>query len=194
MARNLQNWCRRTHWNGWFSFIFSVDEHVLSIANKIIIFYWQDIRSFFSPKGKTSKPGASKVEDKRGKDSRAKPASKDPGKGRAKSKVIIFFFVFVSGYGWMDCKLWVWSVNWKVVDSESVITFWIWNVKKASRSSRLEICISVLLYACIPPQPPPPPYREVTCRGNFCTQADAQVKEFGKKERKQTDRQTNRNN
>lgn len=47
----------------------------------------KDIRSFFSPKGKTSKPGASKLEDKRGKDSRAKPASKDPGKGRGtKSK------------------------------------------------------------------------------------------------------------
>ena len=120
MARNLQNWCKRTHWNGWFSFIFSVDEHVLSIANKIIIFYWQDIRSFFSPKGKTSKPGASKVEDKRGKDSRAKPASKDPGKGRAKSKVIyihcIFRFRFLVDtvewivnyeYGQLIEKLWI---------------------------------------------------------------------------------------
>jgi len=61
------------------------------IADKIIIFYQQDIRPIFSPKGKTSKPGASKVEDKRGKDSSAKPASKDPGKRRAKSKARILF-------------------------------------------------------------------------------------------------------
>jgi len=73
------------------SLMFSVDELVLCIADKNLFFFQQDTRSFFSPKGKTSKPGASKVEDKRGKDSSAKPASKDPGKGRAKSKVKIFF-------------------------------------------------------------------------------------------------------
>ena len=72
--------------------IFPIDELVLRIADKIFTFYKQDIRSFFSPKGKTSKPGAPKVEDKRGKDSNGKPASKDPGKGRAKSKVSFFLF------------------------------------------------------------------------------------------------------
>ena len=68
------------------SSMFTVDELVLCIADKIIILYLQDIRSFFSPKGKTSKPGPSNVEDKRGKDS----SVKDLGKGRAKSKVRIF--------------------------------------------------------------------------------------------------------
>lgn len=49
----------------------------------------QDIRSFFSPKGKTAKPGASKVEDKRG-----KPASKqDSGKARGRSKVSLRYIV-----------------------------------------------------------------------------------------------------
>ena len=62
------------------------------LLTRLIFLYQQDIRSFFSPKGKTSKPGASKVEDKRGKDSSAKPASKHPGKGRAKSKVRFFCF------------------------------------------------------------------------------------------------------
>ncbi|CAH3146276.1 unnamed protein product [Porites lobata] len=45
-----------------------------------------DIRSFFSPKGKTSKPAALKPEDKRGKDNLStKPSA---GKGKAKSKVL----------------------------------------------------------------------------------------------------------
>lgn len=45
-----------------------------------------DIRSFFSPKGKTSKPAALKLEDKRGKDNLStKPSA---GKGKAKSKVL----------------------------------------------------------------------------------------------------------
>lgn len=76
------------------SFRFSVDELVLSIADKIIIFINRISGRFSVQKENTSKPGASKLEDKRGKDSRAKPASKDPGKGRGtKSKVIIFYFV-----------------------------------------------------------------------------------------------------
>ena len=86
------------------SLILSVDELVLCIAKKIIIFYQQDIRSFFSPKGKTSKLGASKVEDKRGKDLIAKPALKDTGKSRSKSKVRIYF-VLVNREGLMDFKL-----------------------------------------------------------------------------------------
>ncbi|XP_066022833.1 uncharacterized protein [Pocillopora verrucosa] len=45
-----------------------------------------DIRSFFSPTGKTAKQGASKVENKRGKDSTVKSLSKqDVGKSRTKS-------------------------------------------------------------------------------------------------------------
>ncbi|CAH3195468.1 unnamed protein product, partial [Porites evermanni] len=46
----------------------------------------QDIRSFFSPKGKTSKPGVLKSEDKRGKDNLSTNPS--AGKGKAKSKVL----------------------------------------------------------------------------------------------------------
>ena len=48
----------------------------------------QDIRSFFSPTGKTAKQGASKVQNKRGKDSIAKSLTKqDVGKSRTKTKV-----------------------------------------------------------------------------------------------------------
>ena len=46
------------------------------------------MRSFFSPSGKTAKQGASKVENKRGKDSIVKSSSKqDVGKSRTKNKV-----------------------------------------------------------------------------------------------------------
>ncbi|XP_022805935.1 nucleolin 1-like [Stylophora pistillata] len=46
-----------------------------------------DIRSFFSPTGKTTKQGASKVEIKRWKDPTAKSSSKqNVGKSRSKSK------------------------------------------------------------------------------------------------------------
>lgn len=71
----------------WFVYrCFLVDELVSCIADKRFKFSQQDVRSFFSPKGKTSKPGASKFEDKRGKHSNGKPASKDP----AKTKVNVF--------------------------------------------------------------------------------------------------------
>jgi len=45
-----------------------------------------DIRSFFSPKGKTAKPGPPKFDDKRGKDSTKAVAKQDSGKSKAKSK------------------------------------------------------------------------------------------------------------
>lgn len=46
-----------------------------------------DIRSFFSPKGKSAKPGAPKFEAKRGKDI-TKASQQDSGKTRGKSKVL----------------------------------------------------------------------------------------------------------
>ena len=50
--------------------------------------FLQETRSFFSSAGKAAKQGASKVENKRGKDSTAKSLSKhDVGKSRTKSKV-----------------------------------------------------------------------------------------------------------
>ena len=52
------------------------------------IFFLQDTRSFFSLAGKAAKQRASKVENKRGKDSTVKSLTKhDVGKSRTKSKV-----------------------------------------------------------------------------------------------------------
>lgn len=80
--------------NGWFIISVLFTSLCRVLLTRISSFF-QDIRSFFSPKGKTAKPGALKVEDKRGKDTSAKSASKqEPGKGRVKSRVRKYFFSF----------------------------------------------------------------------------------------------------
>ena len=66
----------------------SVSGSLLTGVLIIITYFLQDTRSFFSSAGKAAKQGASKVENKRGKDSTAKSLSKhDVGKSRTKSKV-----------------------------------------------------------------------------------------------------------
>ena len=66
----------------------SVSGSLLTGVLIIITYFLQDTRSFLSSAGKAAKQGASKVENKRGKDSTAKSLSKhNVGKSRTKSKV-----------------------------------------------------------------------------------------------------------
>ena len=66
----------------------SVSGSLLTGVLIIITYFLQDTRSFFSSAEKAAKQGASKVENKRGKDSTAKSLSKhNVGKSRTKRKV-----------------------------------------------------------------------------------------------------------
>ena len=73
--------------NGSFSFSFHSSTLFSSLFKTKIVSFLQDIRSFFSPKGKTAKPGPPKFDDKRGKDSTKAAAKQDSGKSKPKSKV-----------------------------------------------------------------------------------------------------------
>lgn len=67
--------------NGSFSFSFHSSTLFSSLFKTKISSLSQDIRSFFSPKGKTAKPGP------RGKDSTKAAAKQDSGKSKPKSKI-----------------------------------------------------------------------------------------------------------
>ena len=89
MAPNVREWCEQITILKWFVSRFSSQRQCFNRCFSYnYIFFLLDIRSFFNPSGKTAKQGASKVENKRGKDSIVKSLSKqNVGKSRTKNKV-----------------------------------------------------------------------------------------------------------